>query len=220
MNKARENTYLMDAKDIAKVETWLCRMQTNTKRTIDLAGKMSLDEMQESNPMFWALAKLTENVEESIVQLDNLHSQVYETLMEIPVSGLSEQSEQLSWKALKGMRSRLAHQFWNISPCILWRTATEDFPKLNILLTSLRVVRDPHRGSEDIQISISGDDFRALPESEEEEVGPLTLGHHIAFLFFDDDGTPHGVRLGRSKEGDLLFAATPGKGGIRTTIRG
>ena len=210
----------MNEQDINAVEIWLNRTRVNAQQATDLAGDMSSEDLLESNALFWALTKLTENVEESIKQLDRLCPHIYECLMEIPVSHLSEQPEVLSWKALIGMRDRLAHQFWNIDPDILWRTVTEDFPKLIVLLTSLRVIEKPHKGSEDVLISITRDDFNSLPESEEGEVGPLTLGHHVTFLFFDDDGTPQGVRLGRSKEGDLLFAATPGKGGIRTTIRG
>ena len=210
----------MDEQEISKVEVWLGRMKVNAERAIELSGKLSCTELDESNPLFWALAKLAENVEESIVQLDKLCKKIYGCLIEIPVSGLPEQSEQLSWEALKGMRIRLAHKFWDIDAGILWRTVTEDFPKLTLLLDSLRVIREPHRGADDIRLTISRDDFTQLPVSNEEHVGPLKLGHSIAFLFFDEDGTPQGIRVGRSIENDLLWAATPGRGRILITVRG
>jgi hypothetical protein len=96
----------MDEQKISKVEVWLDRMRVNAERAIDLSGNLSPDELDESNPLFWALAKLAENVEESITNLDELCPEIYGCLIEIPVFGLPEQSEQLSWEALKGMRIR------------------------------------------------------------------------------------------------------------------
>ena len=209
----------MDEQKISKVEVWLDRMRVNAERAIDLSGNLSLDELDESNPLFWALAKLAENVEESITNLDELCPEIYGCLIEIPVSGLPEQSEQLSWEALKGMRIRLAHKFWDIDAVILWRTVTEDFEKLTLLLNSLRVLKEPHRGSDDVRVTVSRDDFEQLPVSDAGHVGPLQPGHSIAFLFFEEDGTPKGVRVCRSNEDDLLCSACPGRGGIRITIR-
>ena len=68
-------------------------MRVNAERAIDLSGNLSPDELDESNPLFWALAKLAENVEESITNLDELCPEIYGCLIEIPVSGLPEQSE-------------------------------------------------------------------------------------------------------------------------------
>ena len=141
-------------------------MRVNAERAIDLSGNLSLDELDESNPLFWALAKLAENVEESITNLDELCPEIYGCLIEIPVSGLPEQSEQLSWEALKGMRIRLAHKFWDIDAVILWRTVTEDFEKLTLLLNSLRVLKEPHRGTDDVRVTVSRDDFEQLPVSD------------------------------------------------------
>ena len=210
----------MNKKDIATVEEWLGRMKVNAERAMEFSGNVSLAELNDSNPLFWALAKLAENVEESITKLDEVCPEVYGCLIEIPVSGLPEQSEQLSWEALKGMRIRLAHKFWDIDAGILWRTVTEDFEKLTLLLNSLRVLQAPHQGTDDIRVTISRDDFEKLPVSDEGYVGPLQLGHSIAFLFFEEDGTPKGVRVGRSNENEPLCSASPGRGGIRITIRG
>ena len=210
----------MDEQQISTVEVWVDRMKLNAERAIDLSGNLSLDDLGESNPLFWALAKLAENVEESITELDKLCPGIYGCLIEIPVAGLPEQSEQLSWEALKGMRIHLAHKFWDIDAGILWRTVTEDFEKLTLLLNSLRVLREPHRGTDDIRVTVSRDDFEQLPLSDAGYVGPLQLGHSIAFLFFEEDGTPRGVRVGRSNENDPLCSASPGRGGIRITIRG
>ena len=210
----------MDEQDISKVEVWLDRIKVNAERAIHLSVNLTLAELDESNPLFWALVKLAENVEESITNLDKLCPGIYECLIEIPVTGLPKQSEQLSWDALKGMRIRLAHKFWDIDRGILWRTVTQDFEKLSLLLNSLRVLREPHRGRQEIRVTISRDDFERLPVSDEGHVGPLQLGHSIAFLFFEEDGMPKGVRVGRSKSNDPLCSASPGDGGIRITIRG
>ncbi len=210
----------MHWKDISTIEVWLDRMKVNSERALELSRKLSLAELDESNPLFWALAKLAENVEESITNLDKLCPEIYGCLIEIPVSRLPDQSEQLSWEALKGMRIRLAHKFWDIDRGILWRTVTQDFEKLSLLLNSLRVLREPHRGREEIRVTISRDDFERLPVSDEGHVGPLQLGHSIAFLFFEEDGTPKGVRVGRSDENIPLCSVSPGRGGIRIVVRG
>ena len=210
----------MNLKQIATIEVWLDRMRANADRALTLAGELRYCELMEDNPSFWALAKLAENVVESIVQLDNLCKEVYECLIEIPVTKLPGQSEQASWKELKDMRIRLAHKFWEIDPKILWDTVNQDFPKISLLLHSLRVIRDPHRGEVDIQLTISREDFEMLPISEEGTVGPMKLGHSIAYLFFEENGTPKGMRVGRSADNYPLYAATLGRGGIRIIIRG
>lgn len=210
----------MDEQDISKVEVWLERIKVNAERAIHLSGNLTLDELDESNPLFWALAKLAENVEESITKLDELCPGIYGCLIEIPVTGLPKQSEQLSWEALKGMRIRLAHKFWDIDRGILWRTVTGDFEKLTVLLNSLRVLKEPHRGADDICIALNRDDFERLPVSDAGYVAPLQLGHSIAFLFFEEGGMPKGIRVGRSDSNDPLCSASPGGGGIRITIRG
>ena len=210
----------MNEQDIPIVQEWLKRIRVNAERAIDLAGKMSSAELQESNPYFWALVKLAENVEESLVNVENLCKGIYDCLIEIPVREITDESEQLSWDALKGMRIHLAHKFWEIDPGILWRTVTEDFPKVALLLNSLRVIEEPHKEAEDIRVTISRDDFERLPVSEEGNVGPFKLGHSIAFLFFEEEGIPKGIRVGRSKKNAPLYARSPGRGGTRITIRG
>ena len=98
----------MTRADIPKVQVWLDRMRINADRAITLSENLSPDGLKEDKPLFWALAKLAENVEESIKQLDDLCPKIYDCLIEIPVHNVADQSEQLSWQALKGMRDRLA----------------------------------------------------------------------------------------------------------------
>ena len=209
----------MTRADIPKVQVWLDRMRINADRAIKLSENLSPDGLKEDKPLFWALAKLAENVEESIKQLDDLCPKIYDCLIEIPVHNVADQSEQLSWQALKGMRDRLAHQFWNIDPKILWDTVTEDFQKVSLLLHSLHVIEEPHIGHDDIQLRITREDFERLPVTEEDP-GPMKLGHSIAYLYFEEDRLPKGIRIGRSPDNHAVFAASPGRGGIRAIIQG
>jgi len=126
----------MTVERIAEVNTWFERIIEHTTRAIALSDRMTYADMKHSCDYFWALAKYVENVEESVVKLDDLNPRIYPTLLE-----LGEQT----WKGLKGMRSRLAHAFWNIDPQILWSTVKEDFPKLRDLLSTLMVVEHPCR---------------------------------------------------------------------------
>ena len=67
----------MTIEKIAEVKTWLERMQVHAERAISLSGRMSPEDVSESNDMFWALAKYAENVEESAVQLDEIKKDIY-----------------------------------------------------------------------------------------------------------------------------------------------
>ena len=109
----------MTKEKIAEVKTWLERMRDHAARAVSLSEGMSATDMDESNALFWALAKYAENVQESILKLDDINEGIYPELIELDGD---------TWKGLKGMRSRLAHAFWNIDPKILWSTVTEDFP--------------------------------------------------------------------------------------------
>ena len=98
-------------------------MQVNAARAIKLSDRMSPDDMEECNDLFWALAKYTENVEESVIKLDDINKGIYPSLVEL---------EQETWKGLKGMRSRLAHAFWNIDPQDLMVNSDEGFSRSHV----------------------------------------------------------------------------------------
>ena len=213
-------TMKMTEGDILKVQVWLDRIRVNADRAINLSDELRLDDLNEENSLFWALVKLAENVEESIIQLDKLNSDIFECLIEIPVKNTKDPTEKLTWTALKGMRNRLAHQFWNIEPRILWETVTDDFKKVSLLLHCLRVIKTPHIGSDDIYITISREEFENLPVSEESDPGPMKLGYTIAVLYFEEDRTPNGIRVGRPANDNALIAASSGRGGIYLNIRG
>ena len=76
--------------DITEVQVWIDRVRVNTDRAIALSKTLCLDDLTEGNSLFWALAKLAENVEESITQIDRLNSEIYECLIEIPVQNRKE----------------------------------------------------------------------------------------------------------------------------------
>ena len=66
----------MTKEEIVKVRTWLERMGINVYRAINLSERMSPDDLNDSNDLFWALVKYTENVQESATQLDNINSKI------------------------------------------------------------------------------------------------------------------------------------------------
>ena len=187
----------MTSSRIAKVKTWLERMGVELGRAIHLSSRMSRDDLDESSDLFWALAKYAENVQESVVQLDNANTNVYPALVE-----LSKEK----WKGLKGMRSRLAHAFWNINPEILWATVTEDFPKLRALLSTIVVLDDPvteHEGG--FSFRLTADQVFALPTAVP-DAAP-TPGGSIIVLAFLGDGQVRTVRV--NNEGGRSFSVNP-----------
>ncbi|MDE0129870.1 MAG: DUF86 domain-containing protein [Gammaproteobacteria bacterium] len=187
----------MTADRIAEVKTWLERMGAQLGRAIDLSKRMSPEDLDESSDLFWALAKYAENVQESVVQLDRVNAKVYPALVE-----LGEET----WKGLKGMRSRLAHAFWNIDPEILWTTVTEDFSTLRALLSTIVVVEQPVSAKMGcVSFRMTAEQIFALPTAVP-DTAPSS-GSSIVVMVFLDDGQVRTVRV--SNEGDRNFSVNP-----------
>ena len=66
---------------IAEVKTCLQRMDDHSARAISLSKRMSSADTDQSNDLFWALAKYVENLQESVVQLDAVNPRVYPALV-------------------------------------------------------------------------------------------------------------------------------------------
>ena len=167
----------MTKEKIAEVKTWVKRMGINLARAITLAARMPPADLQESNDLFWALVKYTENVQESAKQLDAINNGIFPALIEISEG---------DWRGLKGMRDRLAHAFWNIDPQILWSTVTEDFPDLYALLATLRVIDDPLDEDESFVFEFSTDEVLRLPNDAPEL--DRKAGHSLIVMRFGHDG--------------------------------
>ena len=170
---------------IVEVKVWLKRMQFHAERALKLADHMSQTDMNESNDLFWALAKYTENVEESVVKLDEINSKIFPELIEM---------ERDTWKGLKGMRSRLAHAFWNINPEILWSTVTTDFPELLALLSSIIVVDKPIGANEKYSFGFAPERLSGLPDVTPDSI--MKAGGSIVVLVFGYNGKVGVNRIG------------------------
>ena len=170
---------------IVEVKTWLQRMDDHSARAIALSTRMSSADTDQSNDLFWALAKYVENVQESVVQLDAVNPRVYPALVE-----LSEPT----WKGLKGMRSRLAHAFWNVDPEILLSTVTEDFPNLRALLSTIEVHAKPISDYETVEFTLKTERLLALPDVVPGS-GP-SPGARIVVLVFGHNGRVGTIRVG------------------------
>ncbi len=184
----------MTSDKIAEIKTWLERMQVNAARAIKLSDRMSPDDMEECNDLFWALAKYTENVEESVIKLDDINKGIYPSLVEL---------EQEIWKGLKGMRSRLAHAFWNIDPQILWSTVTKDFPDLMSLLSSIIVIDKPVGDYEEIDFTFETQRLLGLPDVASGSA--VQAGHSILALCFGHNGRVGVFRVAHQGTNRLLM---------------
>ena len=184
----------MTPENIAAVKTWLERMQVNADRAIRLSERMSPDEVTDTNDLFWSLAKYTENVQESVVKLDEVNKRIYPSLIEF---------DEKTWSDLKGMRSRLAHAFWNISPQILWSTVTEDLPKLLALLSSIIVVPNPVSDGEEFSVVFETQRLLGLPNITPDS--SITPGDHIVALYFGHNGKIGVVRIGHDGSRKLFI---------------
>jgi len=164
---------------------------------------MGDDELTESSDLFWALVKYTENVQESITQMDNINNRILPRLVEIPDK--SAVDGDTSWTDLKGMRTRLAHQFWNIDPVILHTTVRDDLPQLISLLSTLTILPEPIDidGGQLPPVAFWGRDLLALGLSA--DTFPPQAGRSLVQLWFDVQGEPHVFRIASRNQKTLLL---------------
>ena len=175
----------MTEERVAEVKTWLVRMRDHAGRAVSLSEGMSPSDMDESNDLFWALAKYAENVQESIVKLDDINKRIYPELIEL---------DEDTWKGLKGMRSRLAHAFWNIDPQILWSTVTKDFPDLLALVSTMIVIDRPIGDQEPFDVIFKTERLLSLPDVTPESM--MAAGHSIVVMAFGHNGRVGVFRIG------------------------
>ena len=176
---------LMTEGMVAEVKVWLERMRDQAGRAVSLSERLSPSDMDESNDLFWALAKYAENVQESIVKLDDINKRIYPELIELNGD---------TWQGLKGMRSRLAHAFWNIDPQILWSTVTRDFPDLLALVSTMIVIDRPIGEQEPFEVILKTERLLSLPDVTPESM--VEAGHSIVVMVLGYDGRVGVFRIG------------------------
>lgn len=184
----------MTVEKIAEVNVWLERMRLNADKAISLAERMSPEDMTEDNDLFWALAKYTENLEEVIIKLDDVNKKIYPALVEF---------DKDIWKNLKGMRSRLAHAFWNIDPKILWSTVTAEIPSLRDLLSTLIIKDHPIADSDAIEFIFKTERLLGLPDVTAQSI--LEAGSSVVMVTFRHDGTVMVCRVGHKGNRTILI---------------
>lgn len=186
----------MTREKIAEVRTLLERIQTHATRAVDLSKRMSTADLDDSNDLFWALSKYAENVQESIVRLDDINNDIYPSLIEL---------DKDTWRGLKGMRSRLAHAFWNIDPSILWSTVTTDFSELLALLSTMIVLDKPVHDYEDFDVVVGTEHLLGLPDVTAGSV--IKAGNTIVVLTFTYSGRVRVFRIGHEGTTKLSISA-------------
>lgn len=185
---------------IGRIREWLHRMEVHLCKAIALSDSLDEDNLSEEDNNFWALVKYAENVQECVVQLDNMKRSILEALGEVPLK--SEQVTDLTWNGLKGMRSRLAHNFWTIDRDILWGTIRRDFPVLRILL-SLVIVAEAGVDPNSPRFSLRARRVRLLPLSKPSD--GFTLGNSLIMIFFDKSGRAQCLRIAKMDERTFVF---------------
>ena len=191
----------MTVEKVAQVQQWLSRMRFYLRKAVILSAKMDETQLSTDDDLFWALVKYAENVQECAVQLDNINDSIFPCLAEFP---MKSENKELSWDGLKGMRSRLAHRFWDINPTVLWNTVTRDFPELDDLLGSLCMSNVMADLEDQSGVSIEVADFRKLHPVEAGDT--IRLGNSIPLLYFDSIGKAHSLRIGKSTDNVLMLA--------------
>ena len=183
-----------------EVRDWLYHMNRHIEKAITLSKRMDQSKFDEDDDLFWALVKYVENVQECMLQLDRINHTILLALDEIP----QEPSEYIgfSWKGMKGMRQRLAHDFRKIDPEILWQTVSEDFPILISLTSRVRVSEEGSHGGT-IEIKFKVGDFRSMPAFDENE--GFKPGNSMIGLFFDEKRKAQCVRFARIDDRTIRF---------------
>ena len=145
---------VMTQQNVSDVVGWLGRMNDNVAKAVELSQQLTLDTLTEENDLFWALVKYVENAQESAKQIDNINRGLFSELIEF---------DQRYWKALRGMRDRLAHKFWDIDPNILLETVKKDFVQLLPLLSTLHLHDQIVGNNGKISFTVNTDRLLNLP---------------------------------------------------------
>ena len=187
---------VMTQHKVSEVTTWLKRMEDNIEKAVELSQQLTLDALTEDNPLFWALVKLAENAQESAKKIDKINRKLFSELIEF------DQSE---WKALRGMRDRLAHKFWDIDPNILWETVSVNFVQLLPLLATMYVYQHPVGQSGEISLTVKPETILGLPDWK-----PGTsakAGHSLVMVAFTKTGDVMVNRYGHDGTNRLTIGA-------------
>ena len=188
---------------LVEVRDWLDNMNRYLEKAIELSRRMDGGKLDESDDLFWALVKYAENVQECIIQLDSVNGTILPAFDEVPLEANAEAG--FSWKGMKGMRQRLAHDFRKIDPEILWQTVTDDFPIL-FYLTSHVVLAEASAQDGRLQIKFRVKEFRTLPAFQEQE--GFKSGNSMIALFFDGSHKAQCVRIARVDDRTVRFKSS------------
>ena len=170
--------------DIADRLYW---MGFYTTKAIKLSEKLTVDSLSKDNDLYWALVKYVENVQESAKQINSINSRFFSELAEI---------DEGDWKALRGMRDRLAHKFSDIDPNILWETVKEDFANLLPLLASIRIADKLISTGGEIDLT---DELKRIKDMPEMPEGfDLKPGHSLIIIAFTRVGDIVAIRIGHN----------------------
>ena len=191
--------------EIMKVHTWLERMTINVARATNLSSRLSFTDMNESNDLFWALAKYTENVQECAKKLDCLNHNVLEALEEVPLK--SDRGEDLTWKNMKGMRDIIAHRFWGIDQRVLWETTTKEFLVLRTLLSRLTIGATP-ADQDSVILRFPAHKIIDLPTSPPGDEN--RIGNCLIMMLFDQECKAWCLRIAKLSS-SRLAVKPPGK---------
>ena len=192
-NKAKQAVLKpMTVAKLSEVRDWMDNMNCYLEKAIELSKRMDCSKLDESDDLFWALVKYAENVQECILQLDKINRTILPALDEIPQK--AEPNIGFSWKGMKGMRQRLAHDFRNIDSEILLQTVANDFPIL-FSLTSHVIVVEVSSQDGTLGVGFNVGAFRSMPAFEEQE--GFKPGNSMIALFFDGSYKAQCVRFAR-----------------------
>ena len=189
----------MTVAKVNEVRDWLVHMNRHLKNAIDLSKQVDGTKLDESDHLFWSLAKYAENVQECILQLDKINRTILPTLDEIPERANSNTG--FSWNGMKGMRQRLAHDFRKIDPDILWQTVTSDFPILLSLTSHVIVLEAGSNQEGELEVMFNVGNFRSMPAHDERE--GFQPGNSMIALFFDRNHKAQCVRIARVDDGTI-----------------
>ena len=132
--------------------------------------------------------------------MDKINGTILLALDEIPQEASA--NIEFSWKGMKGMRQRLAHDFRKIDPEILWQTVTNDSPILLSLMSHVIVVEaNIQDGTLGFKVNVGA--FRSMPAFED-QVGFMP-GNSMIALFFDGSHKAQTARFARVDDRTVRF---------------
>ncbi|MXV79709.1 MAG: hypothetical protein F4X58_12780 [Chloroflexi bacterium] len=199
----RKGQKVLTGDDLLRVEEWVERIRGSAHQAVSCYEAMKATDLSTATAhLRTALIKYVENVGESVKQLDDLtNGELLRILVEIPLDDQQPKGvltkktgtpsppakpSTFTWRNIKGIRTFLAHEYWDVKDQILFE-AMEDVPELLTLFNCIQIDTQVHNveASKRAEVFTSTAKMLEAVEQSHRPGMPLVAGDSWILLMYD-----------------------------------